>query len=49
MDDEGGKIGQEDESSAGEMSIGKEDAQCLPCIIMGPQWLEDSDMLSVEH
>ena len=46
MHDKRGKIGEEDESGAGEV---RADAQCLPCIIMGPQWLEDSDMLSVEH
>lgn len=24
-------------------------ARCLLCIIRGARWLEDSDMLSVEH
>lgn len=48
MDDEGGKIGEEDESDSGE-DRKKGCTECLPCIIMGPQWLEHSDMLSVEH
>lgn len=45
-----GNSGEEDESECGVVRIGKEDAQqCLLCIIMGPQRLEHSDMLSVEH